>query len=405
MVRGARPYMEANPLGLIWPCVALVLTVFSINRICDAMRDLFDPKASAAVLPVSRLLAGTGIGRSRARPAAPTTSDGTLLDIRDLSTEISTPRGTIRAIDGVSLQVKPGEAVALVGESGSGKSMTGLSVMQLLPRKVGRIAGGEVWYASRDGQRTDLAHVPANQFRRFRGREMAMVFQEPMASLNPVYTVGFQLIEALTAHAQMTKRDAWDGARRMLERVGIPDPERRLHEYPHQLSGGMRQRVAIAIALCGDPSLIIADEPTTALDVTIQAQILDLLEEIQAAAGIGLVFITHNLGVVAEIADRVVVMYCGQVIEEGPVDDIFHNPRHPYTRGLLASVPRPEDMAGRHKRLSSIPGTVPSPLALPPGCRFAPRCDHATSACVAAVPELEAVSANQNTRCIRWKEI
>ncbi|WP_142846740.1 dipeptide/oligopeptide/nickel ABC transporter permease/ATP-binding protein [Telmatospirillum sp. J64-1] len=407
MIRGARPYMHMEPLGLLWPCLALVFTVFSINRLCDFLRDMFDPKASVAAFTLPGMLAGQRLSRTAhamSRKAEP----DSLLQIRDLTTEISTPRGPIRAIDGVTLQVRRGEAVALVGESGSGKSMTGLSVMKLLPRRIGRIASGEIWYSRGEGENAraiDLAPVPASHFRAYRGRDMGMVFQEPMACLNPVYTIGYQLVEAITVHNNVSKAKAEEMALAELKRVGIPDPERRLREYPHQLSGGMRQRVAIAIALCGQPNLLIADEPTTALDVTVQAQILELLEDIRRTSNIGLIFITHNLGVVAEIADRVVVMYCGQVVEEGSVEEIFYSPRHPYTRGLLASVPKPEDLNSGEKRLASIPGTVPSPLALPPGCRFAPRCSYSTEACSVAVPELEVVTESQAARCIRWKEI
>ncbi|MFC0216811.1 dipeptide/oligopeptide/nickel ABC transporter permease/ATP-binding protein [Pseudochelatococcus lubricantis] len=404
MIRGARAYMHLDPMGIVWPCMALVFTVFSVNRLCDHLRDVFDPKARrVSFSPASAIDEDDG-ARGREAAAASATDD-MLLDIRNLTTEIAVPRGSIRAVDGVSLKVRRGEAVALVGESGSGKSMTGLAIMKLLPRRISRIARGSIDYVTADRQRHDLATVPLNRFRAYRGKEIGMVFQEPMACLNPVYTIGYQLVEAVTAHARLPKQETWARALKALKQVGIPDPERRLHEYPHQLSGGMRQRVAIAIALCGKPSLLIADEPTTALDVTVQAQILDLLEQIREASRIGLIFITHNLGVVAEIADRVVVMYCGQVVEEGTVEEIFYTPRHPYTRGLLASVPKVEDKTGGNKRLSSIPGAVPSPLALPPGCRFAPRCAHATDLCNAGVPALEPVSDSQAARCVRWREL
>ncbi|WP_029006133.1 dipeptide/oligopeptide/nickel ABC transporter permease/ATP-binding protein [Azorhizobium doebereinerae] len=406
MIRGARPYMYQAPMQLLWPCLALVLTVYSVNRVCDMLRDRFDPKAAVLWFPAPRKTA-------RAASPAAVPAMGKMLDVRGLVTEIATPRGVIRALDGVSFSVRPGETVALVGESGSGKSMTGLSIMQLLPRRVGRIAGGEILYAREGAERSgasaaaavDLARIPAARMRAHRGQEIGMVFQEPMACLNPVYTVGFQLTEALRAHGRMTKAEARARAEEELRRVGIPDPARRLNDYPHQLSGGMRQRVAIAIALCGRPRLLIADEPTTALDVTVQAQILVLLDDIRKMQGIGLVFITHNLGVVAEIADRVVVMYCGQVVEDGPVEDIFYRPLHPYTRGLIASVPQDGGSADKSRQLFSIPGTVPNPLDLPPGCRFAPRCPEAIAACTKAPPAMEAAGAGHQVRCIRWREI
>ncbi|WP_429923505.1 dipeptide ABC transporter ATP-binding protein [Agrobacterium vitis] len=257
--------------------------------------------------------------------------------------EISTPQGIIRALDGVSFSVKPGETVALVGESGSGKSMTGLSIMQLLPRGVGRIAGGRVLYVPGDGENAraiDLSQVPAEAFRAYRGSEIGMVFQEPMSCLNPVYTIGYQLEEALVSNRRMTPVEARRQAEEELRRVGIPDPARRLNEYPHQLSGGMRQRVAIAIALCGRPKLLIADEPTTALDVTVQAQILDLIQRLQKEDNMSVIFITHDMGVVAEVADRVLVMYNGRLVEQAGTVALFKAPQHPYTQKLLKAVPR-----------------------------------------------------------------
>lgn len=404
MIRGARPYMGQNPLGLIWPCLALILTVWSVNRLCDQLRDILDPRGAVKLLPVPHLFARGGEAQ---RGSERENASGHLLQVEDLATEVRTPRGAIHAVDGVSLVVNPGEVLALVGESGSGKSMTGFSIMQLLPYRIGRVAGGEIRY-SRDplagAPLERLDDLPPQAYRKYRGNEIAMIFQEPMACLNPLYTVGDQLGEAIRAHEPVGESEARRRATEALRDVGIPDPERRVDEYPHQLSGGMRQRVAIAIALCGNPKLLIADEPTTALDVTVQAQILELLDKVRRARTIGLVFITHNLGVVAQAADRVVVMYCGQVVEDGPVDQIFYHPRHPYTRGLLDSVPREGEALDKSKRLRSIAGSVPSPFALPKGCRFAPRCVFATDLCEEAAPVLEHLG-DHSVRCHRWKEI
>jgi oligopeptide/dipeptide ABC transporter ATP-binding protein len=270
------------------------------------------------------------------------------------------------------------------------------------------VASGRISYSRDPAARAQLERLdelPPQAYRQYRGNEIAMVFQEPMACLNPVYTIGEQLIEAISAHTEVSAVEAREKAIAALRDVEIPDPARRVDEYPHQLSGGMRQRVAIAIALCGNPKLLIADEPTTALDVTVQAQILELLDTIRKERNIGLIFITHNLGVVAQLADRVVVMYCGQVVEDGPVDEIFYAPRHPYTKGLLDSVPREGEIGDKGKRLRSIPGTVPSPFALPPGCRYAPRCAFEQEACSSNKPALEAAGLNHASRCLRWKEI
>ena len=405
MIRGARPYMGQNPLGLIWPCLALILTVWSVNRLCDQLRDILDPRGAVKLLPVPHLFARGGEGM-RGRESANEARH--LLEIDNLATEVRTPRGPIHAVDGVSLVVNPGEVLALVGESGSGKSMTGFSIMQLLPYRIGRVAGGEIRYSrdpSAGAPLERLDGLPPQAYRQYRGNEIAMIFQEPMACLNPLYSVGDQLIEAIRAHGSASDPEARSRAIHALRDVGIPDPERRFDEYPHQLSGGMRQRVAIAIALCGNPKLLIADEPTTALDVTVQAQILELLGKIRRERNIGLIFITHNLGVVAQIADRVVVMYCGQVVEDGPVEQIFYDPRHPYTRGLLDSLPREGEAVDKNKRLRSIPGSVPSPFALPEGCRFAPRCTFANDDCTTAPPLLETSDSDGSVRCHHWKEI
>ncbi|MFN8719491.1 MAG: ABC transporter ATP-binding protein [Rhodospirillales bacterium] len=313
-----------------------------------------------------------------------------VLRVEDLRTWFDAPRGTVRAVDGVDLEIRRGRTLAVVGESGSGKSVTSLSIMRLLAEGAGRIAGGRILYRMRDGRTTDLAVAPIDAVRAIRGREIGMIFQEPMTSLNPLFTVGDQIGEGLRLHERLSRAEARVRAVEMLRRVEIPAAERRVDDYPHQMSGGMRQRVLIALALACNPALLIADEPTTALDVTIQAQILDLLRKLQAELGMSILFITHNLGVVAEIAHEVAVMYAGRVVEQADARTLFAHPRHPYTRALLACTPRLGERrraAGR-RRIAAIPGTMPSPLALPPGCAFAPRCDFAEAACEAAMPTL-----------------
>jgi oligopeptide/dipeptide ABC transporter ATP-binding protein len=315
----------------------------------------------------------------------------TLLEVEGLVTEFRTSEGSVRAVDGVSITVGAGETVALVGESGCGKSVTALSILRLVQAPAGRIAAGHV---KLDG--VDLAALPEPEMRKVRGARIAMIFQEPMTSLNPVLTVGFQIAEAVQLHRACSKDEAWKEAVRMLDLVEIPDAASRADSYPHQLSGGMRQRVMIAMALSCGPELLIADEPTTALDVTIQAQILELLDGLRARLGMALLLITHDLGVVAERADRVLVMYAGRVIEEGPVADVFANPRHPYTQGLLKSVPR---LGRPRSKLDAIRGTVPRLTELPSGCRFRNRCDLAEAACASVDPVLEAFGDGRRAAC------
>lgn len=306
-----------------------------------------------------------------------------LLEVRNLRTWFSSEAGTARAVDGVSFEVAPGETLGIVGESGCGKTVTSLSLMGLIPSPPGRIVeGSSIRFRGRE-----LTTLPPRELRKLRGNEMAMIFQEPMSSLNPVYTVGDQIVEALRLHRKLSRKEARARGVAALREVGIPEPEQRFDEYPHQLSGGMRQRVMIAMALACEPDLLIADEPTTALDVTIQAQILDLLAGLRERRGMAILLITHDLGVVAEVCDRVLVMYAGQVVEAGTVEAIFHAPRHPYTQGLLASLPRLET---RGERLRPIEGTVPSPLAWPAGCRFHARCPHAWDRCRDEAPPLAA---------------
>ncbi|MEK8049989.1 ABC transporter ATP-binding protein [Ideonella sp. DXS22W] len=323
-----------------------------------------------------------------------------LLEIEGLKVQFATDDGWLHAVDGVDMQVDAGETLCVVGESGCGKSVTAMTVMKLLPMPPGRIAAGQVRWQGRD-----LVNVSADEMRAIRAKEIAIVFQEPMTSLNPVYTVGEQIAESIRLHEGLSKAEAMNRAVEMLKLVNIPTPERRVKDYPHQFSGGMRQRVMIAIALACNPKLLIADEPTTALDVTIQAQILDLLEDLKDRLGMAVMLITHAMGVVAEVAQRVVVMYAGRVVEEAPVAELFAHPRHPYTRGLIRSIPR-IDLAAEHKqRLEAIPGGVPKLINPPPGCRFASRCKHAVPSCSAGTPELREVSPGHKVACFLAEEI
>jgi len=331
-----------------------------------------------------------------------------LIDVQDLTVAFSVSGRQVPAVQDLSLSIAAGGTLALVGESGSGKSVTSLAVMGLLPRGIGRIARGRILFRGRDGNERDLVGLSAEEKRKVRGDEIGMVFQEPMTSLNPVYTVGEQIAEPIRIHRGASHREAAARAVALLESVGIPDPARRAKQYPHELSGGMRQRVTIAMALACDPLLLIADEPTTALDVTIQAQILDLLREIRTERGMAMLFITHNLGVVAEIADRVAVMYCGRIVETGSVADVFERPRHPYTRGLLRSVPRLGEATKLKESgtpLPAIAGSVPGLERMPTGCPFAPRCEMAIAACRAAVPPLAEAGPGHLSRCIRFGEL
>ncbi len=315
-----------------------------------------------------------------------------LLEVNNLSTEFPTRRGVVRAVDGVTFSVDAGETVAIVGESGSGKSVASLSIMRLL-QAPGRVTSGTVVL---EGQ--NLLELSEREMQQVRGAKISMIFQEPMTSLNPVYRVGDQIVEAICLHTDMKPKEAWGRAVDMLRMVGIPSPEERAKDYPHQMSGGMRQRVMIAMALSCNPKLLIADEPTTALDVTIQAQILDLILGLREELGMGVLLITHDLGVVSEVADRVVVMYCGQVVEQAHAEELFEEPLHPYTLGLLHSIPRLED---DDERLYVIRGQVPNPLHMPPGCPFSDRCDSCMPICRERVPELRPVAGREGrlVRC------
>ena len=320
-----------------------------------------------------------------------------LLDIRGLQTDFATDDGVVRAVNGVDLAIDRGETLGVVGESGSGKSVTALSVLKLIAMPPGRIAGGQILWRGRD-----LVPLGAREMQEIRSKEIAIVFQEPMTSLNPVYSVGDQIAEVIRLHENLGKRAVRDKTIEMLRLVRIPNPERRVDDYPHQFSGGMRQRVMIAMALSCNPALLIADEPTTALDVTIQAQILDLLAEMKSRLGMAVMLITHAMGVVAETAQRVVVMYAGRVVEEAPVGELFAHPHHPYTQGLIRSIPRIDRAATHKSRLESIAGAVPSPLDKLPGCRFAPRCPIAKPECSEKIPELVEVEPGRWVRCPYW---
>ena len=318
-----------------------------------------------------------------------------LLDIRGLKTHFQTDDGWLHAVDGVDIAIDRGETVGVVGESGCGKSVTAMSVLKLVPMPPGRIVEGQILW-----QGCDIVPMNDDAMRAIRMKEIAIVFQEPMTSLNPVYTVGEQIAEGLVLHEGLSKKDALSRAVELLKLVHIPTPERRVNDYPHQFSGGMRQRVMIAMALSCKPKLLIADEPTTALDVTIQAQILDLLAELKSELGMAIMLITHAMGVVAEVAQRVVVMYAGKVVEEATVEELFAHPRHPYTQGLIRSIPRIDTAATQKIRLEAISGTVPKLIAPKEGCRFAPRCKFAMTACTTATPALREVAAGHKVACI-----
>lgn len=316
-----------------------------------------------------------------------------LLSVRDLKTYFYTEDGVVPAVDGISFDLEKGGTIGIVGESGSGKSVTSLSVMGLVPSPPGKIAGGEIYFEGKN-----LLKLKESEMRKIRGNDISMIFQEPMTSLNPVFTIGDQIMEAIILHQKLDKNKAKKKAIEMLGLVGIPSPDRRVDEYPHQLSGGMRQRVMIAMALSCNPKLLIADEPTTALDVTIQAQILELMNKLQDELGTAIMLITHDLGVIAEVVEKVAVMYTGKIVEYGNTKDIFGNPQHPYTLGLLGSIPR---LDGKEERLQAIPGNVPTPGSFPEGCGFNPRCPFAKDICIAKKPPQTTCGNGQLASC--WK--
>ncbi|MDA8048626.1 MAG: dipeptide/oligopeptide/nickel ABC transporter permease/ATP-binding protein [Rhodospirillales bacterium] len=384
MIGAARATMTQDPALLLWPCLALSGTVLSINALCDGLGERADPHG------VVRWRRSGLLGALLPGLAPPA---GAVLALADLTVAIETPSGTIHPVREVSLSVGAGETLALVGESGSGKTLTGLALLGVLP-DAARVTTGAAWLEGREILRLD----PAAR-RTLTGSRLAMIFQDPTSSLNPLHRVGAQIVEAIRAHQRIGRRAACIRALSLLRKVGIADPEQRLDAFPHELSGGMRQRVMIAIAIANEPRLIVADEPTTALDVTIQAQILDLLATLQRTSGLAMIFITHSLPVVAEIAERVAVMYAGEIVEEGAVAEVFAEPRHPYTSALLASAP---DEGGSPPR--PIPGTIPQPHALPKGCAFTPRCPRVLAACEATHPPLLAIAAGHRSRCIRATE-
>ncbi|HEY3846390.1 MAG TPA: dipeptide/oligopeptide/nickel ABC transporter permease/ATP-binding protein [Acetobacteraceae bacterium] len=385
MIGSGRTTMAQAPLLLLWPCLALALTILAMNALCDALRDAVDPHSTQPRYGRARILAALAPGLLP--------EIGPVLEVRGLTVEIETPSGTIRPVHEVSLRVGAGETLAIVGESGSGKSLTGLAIMGLLPNAA-RVAAGVAWI---DGQ--DVLRLDEGALRRLRGTNMAMVFQDPLSSLNPVHRIGAQIVEAIRAHRHVSAAAAHAQAVKLLEHVGIPDPLRRARAFPHELSGGMRQRAMVAMAIANHPRLLIADEPTTALDVTIQAQVLELLATLKREQRMGLVFITHSLPVVAEIADQVSVMYAGEIVEQGSVAAIFERPLHPYTAALLRSAP-----ADDGSMPEPIPGTVPPPHDLPLGCLFATRCVYRIDTCDAARPPLVNAQHEHRTRCIRWRE-
>ncbi|MFN5527002.1 ABC transporter ATP-binding protein [Bradyrhizobium sp.] len=322
-----------------------------------------------------------------------------LLEIKGLKTYFNSDEGQVQAVDGVDISINRGETLCVVGESGSGKTVTAMSVLKLIAMPPGRIAGGQILWQGRD-----LVPLGSSEMNKIRASEIAIVFQEPMTSLNPVYTVGDQIAEVIRLHQGLSKKAAMERAAEMLALVQLPNPQRRIHDYPHHFSGGQRQRVMIAMALSCNPKLLIADEPTTALDVTIQAQILDLLLDMKERLGMSIMLITHAMGVVAEVAQRVVVMYAGRVAEEAPVERLFANPRHPYPQGLIRSIPRIDLAAVKKSRLESIPGSVPKLINPPEGCRFASRCRFAIPDCTRAQPELREIEPGHKVACIRAEE-
>ncbi|MGL4496283.1 MAG: dipeptide/oligopeptide/nickel ABC transporter permease/ATP-binding protein [Beijerinckiaceae bacterium] len=385
MIGAARATMNQQPLLLLWPCLALTLTILIMNSFCDGLRDMFDPNP-----PVTQ----AHIAPDHVAPAAAPVATDTLLAVRGLSLQLGDGSGAVQPVRGVDLDVRQGETLAIVGESGSGKSLTGLAVMGLLPPAI-TLRTGTIWLAGRD-----VTRLGAEDKRALRGKTAAMIFQDPMSSLNPVMRVGEQIAEAMIVHGSTSAEAARTRAVELLESVGIPDAAARAQSYPHELSGGMRQRVMIAMAIANDPVLLIADEPTTALDVTIQAQVLDLLATLKSTRNLAMIFISHSLPVVADIADRVAVMYAGEVVEEGPARDLFTHPLHPYTAALIACSPSESEGMPR-----PIDGVVPSPADLPPGCVFAARCAHRVTACVGERPALRPVAPARASRCIRWSEL
>ncbi|ROT98063.1 dipeptide/oligopeptide/nickel ABC transporter permease/ATP-binding protein [Histidinibacterium lentulum] len=386
MLGEARSALITNPHTSIVPGVMIFLIVMSVNLLGDGVRDALDPRLRSGAL--ARPKAVTDVRREGAVPQTPQKG---LLDLQELQTQFHAGGRVFRAVGGVSLHVKPGECLGIIGESGSGKSVTALSVMGLVASPPGVITGGAVRY---DG--TDLLSEPYEGLRRRRGRNVAYIFQDPQATLHPLYRVGDQLSEAILSHHAVSRAEAEKRCLELMRAVRIPNPGSRMRAYPHELSGGMRQRIGIAMAMANDPDVIIADEPTTALDVTVQAQILALLDDLRRERGLAIVFITHDFGVVAQLCDRVAVMYAGRIVEEGRTDDVLALPRHPYTSRLIDCVP---ELGGGKRRLEAIPGLPPMVDDLPPGCAFAPRCHKARAECTAGEVDL-GVTGDRAVRCL-----
>ncbi len=404
MIRGARGFMEQDPLGIFIPCIALTLTIFAINLFCDRLRDTLDPKG----LTKPRRRTKTKV--ADAQDVAIGSSGKAIAAVKDLKLVTDGgDKGAIPLIQGVSLELEEGSCTALVGESGSGKSLSSLALMGLLPDVIERTSGN-LTLRTKNGTALSLDNASERVMESVRGSEIAMIFQDPMTALNPVHKVGDQMVEAIQAHSRMSRRDAEAKALRLLQVVGINEPKRRFNGYPHQMSGGMRQRVMIAMALTCEPRVLIADEPTTALDVTIQAEIIDLLKKLRReyASGLSMLFISHNLGIVSEIADRVVVMYSGQIVEDGPAEEVLFRPKHPYTKALIASMPSSHDHlhSSRGDRLQMIGGAPPLPYARPSGCTFRDRCPFAATECSKTEPPLIQFSnEDRKVRCLRLEEI
>lgn len=372
-----------------------------------AQTIILNEKMAPAIIKERDMSEGVSVSRnperrdSRGEPTAGIDADRQtralgrmLLEIRGLRTYFYTYEGVSRAVDGVDLTIKQGETVSIVGESGCGKSVTALSILRLVPDPPGRIVGGEITFLG-----NDLLRYETSEMRKVRGNQISMIFQEPMTSLNPLFTIGFQISELLRLHKNLSKQGAWDRSIEVLKMVGIPSPEKRISSYPHHLSGGMRQRIMIAMAIACEPSLIIADEPTTALDVTIQAQILDIMRDLKEKTNASVLLITHNLGVVADSAEKVIVMYAGKIVEQASVEEIFENPRHPYTIALIKAIPHPEEGSRDKRKLYVIPGIVPSPANLPPGCKFHNRCPSVIDRCRQEEPPLIPVAPDHMARC------
>jgi oligopeptide/dipeptide ABC transporter ATP-binding protein len=391
MIQDGRLYLSEHPWQVYVPSIALVLTILAFNTLGDGIRDALGLGMPKGKQRIKGRLGLTTV--TRPADQVPPPGSDRLLSVTDLSVEFLTEAGPATVVDHVNFGVDAGEVVALVGESGSGKTVSSLAVMRLVASPPGRITSGSVMFDGRD-----LLSLSFNEMREVRGDQIGMAFQDPMTSLNPAFTIGTQLVDTIRLHRSMSKSAARQRAQELLELVGIPDPERRLGDYPHQLSGGMRQRALLALSLSCEPRLLIADEPTTALDVTVQAQILDLIRSLQERTGMAVIFVTHDLGVVADLCSRVIVMYAGQVVEEATVEELYARPRHPYTEGLLAAIPQ-SGVAG--ERLASIPGVVPSAIAMPTGCRFHPRCPYAIPECETTPVELTTVGESHRSRCIR----